>query len=179
MATSNKQPSRVCCLLRWLTLTCGKDNHGKPDPGNGSDTTESFAKGADVSWITEMEAAGLLFCDTENNETGNGMLWDDGKASENMAHYASLNNAGYDAVKAVFPDTKVIVHLQNGQTNSHYRWLFGGLKNNGGKWDVICMSLYPEPDNWLEYNYNIISNITDTGKPTVALEAFKWTQPYP
>ncbi|PXV64765.1 glycosyl hydrolase family 53 [Dysgonomonas alginatilytica] len=41
------------------------------------------------------------------NETGNGMLWEDGKASENMK--------GYDAVKATFPNAKVIVHLQNGQ----------------------------------------------------------------
>ncbi len=32
------------------------------------------------------------------NETGNGMLWEDGKASENMAQYAQLNNTGYDAV---------------------------------------------------------------------------------
>ena len=37
------------------------------------------------------------------NETGNGMLWEDGKASVSMANYATLNNAGYDAVKAVFP----------------------------------------------------------------------------
>jgi arabinogalactan endo-1,4-beta-galactosidase len=95
------------------------------------------------------------------NETGNGMLWDDGKASANMAQYATLNNAGYDAVKAVFPSTKVIVHLQNGQTNSLYRWLFDGLKSNGGKWDVIGMSLYPATNTWQDYNDNCISNMND------------------
>lgn len=62
------------------------------------------------------------------NETGNGMLWEDGKASVNMANYAALNNAGYDAVKAILPNSKVIVHLQNGQDNSLFRWLFDGLK---------------------------------------------------
>jgi arabinogalactan endo-1,4-beta-galactosidase len=95
------------------------------------------------------------------NETGNGMLWDDGKASSNMAQYAALSNAGYDAVKAVFPNAKVIVHLQNGQSNDLFRWLFDGLKNNDGKWDVIGMSLYPEPDKWQSYNNNCIDNIND------------------
>lgn len=82
------------------------------------------------------------------NETGDGMLWPDGKASENTAQYAALNNAGYDAVKAVFPETRVIVHLQGGQDKELYRRLFDGLKAHGGKWDVIGMSLYPPVDNW-------------------------------
>jgi arabinogalactan endo-1,4-beta-galactosidase len=95
------------------------------------------------------------------NETGNGMLWEDGKASVSMSQYTALNNAAYDAAKAVFPETKVIVHLQNGQNNSLYRWVFDGLKNNGGKWDVIGMSLYPDPDSWQESNDDLISNIHD------------------
>jgi len=95
------------------------------------------------------------------NETGNGMLWEDGRASSNMAQYTALSNAGYDAVKAVFPGTKVIVHLHNGHDNGLYRWLFDGLKRNGGKWDVIGMSLYPETDKWQEYNNNCIANIND------------------
>jgi arabinogalactan endo-1,4-beta-galactosidase len=37
------------------------------------------------------------------NETSDGMLWNDGKASVSMKNYADLTNAGYDAVKAVFP----------------------------------------------------------------------------
>ena len=95
------------------------------------------------------------------NETGNGMLWDDGKASVNMAQYATLNNAGYDAVKAIFPSVKVVVHLQSGQDNSLYRWLFDGLKSNNGKWDVIGMSLYPDISSWLDYNNNCINNMKD------------------
>lgn len=95
------------------------------------------------------------------NETGNGMLWDDGKASLNMKNYAELNNAGYDAVKSVFPTTKVIVHLQSGQDNSLYRWLFDGLKNNGGKWDVIGMSLYPSANDWQTQTQQCLSNMND------------------
>jgi arabinogalactan endo-1,4-beta-galactosidase len=95
------------------------------------------------------------------NETGNGMLWDDGKASLNMAQYAALSNAGYNAAKAVFPGTKVIVHLQGGQDNGLYRWLFDGLKQNGGKWDVIGMSLYPETDSWPATTDDCINNVKD------------------
>lgn len=95
------------------------------------------------------------------NETGDGMLWEDGRASVNMKNYAELNNAGYDAVKEVFPEAKVIVHLQSGDNNSLFRWLFDGLKNNGGKWDMIGMSLYPTADTWQEMNNKCIANVND------------------
>jgi len=78
-----------------------------------------------------------------------------------MENYADLNNAGYDAVKEVFPDAKVIVHLHGGHDNDLYRWLFDGLKNNGGKWDVIGMSLYPAADSWQQTNADCIANILD------------------
>jgi len=95
------------------------------------------------------------------NETGNGMLWEDGRASTHMANYAALNNAGYDAVKAIFPETKVIVHLQSGNDNDLFRWLFDGLKNNGGKWDVIGMSLYPTSSTWQTMNAACLANMND------------------
>jgi arabinogalactan endo-1,4-beta-galactosidase len=78
-----------------------------------------------------------------------------------MANYAALNNAGYDAVKAVFPLAKVIVHVQNGNDNSLFRWLFDGLKNNGGKWDIIGMSLYPSTINWSTMNADCLANMND------------------
>jgi arabinogalactan endo-1,4-beta-galactosidase len=78
-----------------------------------------------------------------------------------MAQYAVLNNAGYDAVKEIFPDAKVIVHVQSGNDNSLFRWLFDGLKGNAGKWDVIGMSLYPTTDNWQQMTTSCIQNMTD------------------
>ncbi len=95
------------------------------------------------------------------NETGNGMMWPDGMASSNMAGYALLNNAGYDAVKSVFPNATVIVHLQEGNRNDLYRWLFDGLKANGGKWDMIGMSLYPSVDDFEERVNELSNNIND------------------
>ncbi len=58
-----------------------------------------------------------------------------------MANFAAYVNAGYDAVKAVYPEAKVIVHLDKGNNLGYYTWLFDGLKQNGAKWDVIGMSL--------------------------------------
>jgi arabinogalactan endo-1,4-beta-galactosidase len=95
------------------------------------------------------------------NETNDGMLWPDGKASLNMANFAQLVNAGYDAVKSVFASTKVIVHLSNGYDNNLFHWLFDGLKNNGGKWDVIGMSLYPNSTNWSALNSQCLANMND------------------
>jgi arabinogalactan endo-1,4-beta-galactosidase len=116
------------------------------------------------------------------NETNDGLLWPEGKASTNMANYAQLINAGYDAVKAVFPAAKVIVHLSNGWDNALFRWSFDGLKNNGGKWDVIGMSLYPSPTDWATKNTQCLNNMNDMisrhGKEVMIVEVgMSWDQP--
>lgn len=77
------------------------------------------------------------------NETSNGFLWPIGSADTNPKQYAGLFNAGYDAAKNVFPNTKVIVHLDNGANRDLYNWNLDILKNNGAKWDIIGMSVYP------------------------------------
>lgn len=120
------------------------------------------------------------------NETGDGMLWEDGRASKNMKNYAELTTTGYNAVKSVFPTTKVIVHLQNGYDNSLYQWIFDGLKNNGGKWDVIGMSVYPywykTKNDWQNCNIDCLNNMNDLvnryGKEVMVVECgMDWYQP--
>lgn len=95
------------------------------------------------------------------NETNNGMLWPDGKASANMNNFAQLENAGYDAVKAVDTSIKIIIHISNGYDNSLFRWMFDGLKSNGAKWDIIGMSLYPTATNWSILNTQCLANMND------------------
>jgi arabinogalactan endo-1,4-beta-galactosidase len=114
------------------------------------------------------------------NETNDGMLWPEGKASANMANFALLINAGYDAVKSVSDSSKVIVHISNGYDNNLFRWMFDGLKNNDAKWDIIGMSLYPSASNWADLNTQCLANMADMvaryNKPVMICEAgMSWT----
>ena len=77
------------------------------------------------------------------NETTNGFLWPMGRAQENMVQYAGLTQAGYEAVKQVFPEAQVIIHLDQARDAKRYDFIFDGLKANGAKWDIIGMSVYP------------------------------------
>ena len=78
------------------------------------------------------------------NETRDGMLWPMGQISQgNFKNYAELSQAGYDAVKEIYPDAAVIVHIDNGYDNDVYNFIFDGLKENNSKWDIIGMSVYP------------------------------------
>ena len=128
--------------------------------------------GIDVNWVQV------------GNETRDGFLWPVGQISQgNMANYAELSNAGYDAVKSVYPNADVIIHIDNGYDNPLYNKIFDGLKANGAKWDIIGMSVYPywamkegkEPDaestlrdaisniNLLHEKYGCDIMITETG----------------
>ena len=95
------------------------------------------------------------------NETNDGLLWPEGKASVNMANYAKFFIAGYNAVKAASPSSKVMVHVSNGYDNALFRWNLDGLKANGAVWDVIGMSLYPSTANWSTLNSQCLINMND------------------
>ncbi len=94
------------------------------------------------------------------NETNNGMLWDTGKASASMANYAALVNKGYDAVKAVSPNSKVIIHVAGGDNYGSLQFIYDGLTGNGGKFDVMGLSLYPSSSNtWQAANNQCFVNM--------------------
>ncbi len=77
------------------------------------------------------------------NETANGLLWDMGHIEKNPEHYAGFIREGYDAVKEVFPNAIVIIHLDRGHNQSLYDWNLDIVVKGGGKFDMIGMSLYP------------------------------------
>ena len=87
--------------------------------------------GIDVKWVQV------------GNETTNGFLWEMGRASTNMKQYAGLSQAGYKAVKSVYPKATVIIHLDAACDLKRYHFIFDGLKQNGAKWDMIGLSVYP------------------------------------
>ncbi|MBA2249480.1 MAG: glycosyl hydrolase 53 family protein [Chitinophagaceae bacterium] len=95
------------------------------------------------------------------NETNDGMLWPEGRASVNMQNFALLVKAGYNAVKAVDASIKVVVHISNGYDNGLFRWIFDGLKTNGVSWDVVGMSMYPTAANWSTLNSQCLVNMND------------------
>ena len=77
------------------------------------------------------------------NETTHGFLWPMGRAEDNMEQYAGLTEAGYQAVKSVYPDAVCIVHLDGGCDARRYDFIFDGLRQHGAHWDMIGMSVYP------------------------------------
>ena len=101
------------------------------------------------------------------NETRPGMLWeigrlynDKGDIPGGWSNYAALTTAGYDAVKSVFPDAQVIVHIDNAYQDN--TWFFDKLKANGGKFDMIGLSHYPMTNSqmtWKAMNSAAILNI--------------------
>lgn len=114
------------------------------------------------------------------NETTPGMMLPMGSV-DNPEQLTALNNAGYDAVKSVCPDAKVIVHLDGGNDQWRYDRMFDLLENNGGKYDIIGMSLYPywaeqagETGGWEKVADDCIANIEHCrqkyGKPVMICE---------
>jgi len=86
------------------------------------------------------------------NETRNGMLWplgqlwdtDGSKGAGGWSKFTQLYNAGYNAAKSVFPKAIVMPHLNNAFKASDNAWWFGELKKNGGKFDMVALSHYPQ-----------------------------------
>ena len=78
------------------------------------------------------------------NEIQGGMLYPYGKAdAANWPHLAALLQAGYEGVKAVSPESRVVIHLDDAGNFDKYRNYFDRMQANGAQWDVIGMSYYP------------------------------------
>ncbi len=91
--------------------------------------------GGSVSWVQL------------GNEINVGMLFPVGgvygNGDNSFPNLADLINAGYAAVKGVFPGALVVVHLSSGENDGLFRSFFDSLTAAGAKFDVIGMSAYP------------------------------------
>jgi arabinogalactan endo-1,4-beta-galactosidase len=65
----------------------------------------------------------------------------DGEA--NWPRLGKLLQAGHDAVKSVAPNSRTILHLDDGGNMDKYRWYFDHLRSLGVDYDVIGASYYP------------------------------------
>src|ERR1019366_1095350 len=124
--------------------------------------------GGSVSWVQL------------GNEINAGMLFQlggvGGYGDNSFPSLAGLINSGYDAVKAVFPDASVIIHLSSGENDAVFEWFFDNLKAAGGRFDVIGMSAYPYWSGlpWKTEVAQVTATMTDMrgryGVPTMVCE---------
>lgn len=117
------------------------------------------------------------------NEIPSGMIYPDGylfkvSGKEDWTSLVALINKGYDAIKAVSPTSKVILHVDKGNDNARFRWWFDNAKAYGAKFDIIGLSYYPywltgKPDYTLSINdlgNNLNDMVTRYGKEVMIVE---------
>lgn len=84
------------------------------------------------------------------NEIPSGMMWPEG-STDNWHQLGQLLNKGYDAVKAVDKNIKVIVHVDEGNNNAKFRKFFDNATKQKVRYDVIGLSYYPY---WIKKDYS-------------------------
>ncbi|MDO4462880.1 MAG: glycosyl hydrolase 53 family protein [Bacteroidia bacterium] len=127
------------------------------------------AEGIDVEWVQV------------GNETRDGMLWEEGRCSKNPKNYAAFTKAGAEAAKKVYPNVKVIVHIDNGWAYWTPEWIVDQLKARGvhSCYDVIGISYYPSEmlkEESAKNDFNILT--WEDGNKTVAQNITKWINKY-
>ena len=115
------------------------------------------------------------------NETTNGMLWESGKvAGSSVGQFVNYFHAGREAVRAVYPDAQVILHLDNGWKLDTLNWFLTLMKGKSLNYDVLGLSLYPSywengayPD-WTPKVQQFVANLPtlyqNYGKPVMLVE---------
>ena len=92
---------------------------------------------------------------------------------------ADFLNAGYDAVKAVSPETEVVIHIAEGSKESTFTWFFDKYIEAGGKFDVIGASYYPAwSNNTIDTCIEFCNNISKKyDKDILIMETgFNWNE---
>jgi arabinogalactan endo-1,4-beta-galactosidase len=85
------------------------------------------------------------------NETNPGMLLPMG-STDNWEYLSALYSAGHDAVKAVMPESKTMVHLAEINLTDFCIDYFENLNRCGCRYDMMGFSIYPY---WAEHYHDI------------------------
>ncbi|MFN4199186.1 MAG: arabinogalactan endo-beta-1,4-galactanase [Flavobacterium sp.] len=96
------------------------------------------------------------------NEIPGGMLWPDGHTDQ-WPQLAQLLNAGYKATKAVDPNIRVIVHVDEGHNQEKFRNFYDRATELGVQYDIIGLSYYPYwvKKDWTETIDGLRQNLID------------------
>lgn len=119
---------------------------------------------------------------------GRGWAIDVAESMANIAYepenYARFFAAGYDAVKEVFPDAAVIVHLSEGERFDFTEKNLDTLRKFGAKWDVVGLSVYPR-ESWHgevggdASKYDAANaRLVDAAVSNIVAGAARWATPY-
>ena len=116
--------------------------------------------------LTALKTAGVIPEWVQvGNEIPGGMLWPEGSTT-NWSQLAQFLNSGYDAVKAVNPKIKVVVHVDEGNNNAKFRGFFDNATAQNVQYDIIGLSYYPY---WIHKDYtqtiaDLAANLNDMVK---------------
>ncbi|MBR6002653.1 MAG: glycosyl hydrolase 53 family protein [Bacteroidales bacterium] len=158
---SNQEPPAAWAAMSLAQMTTALSNHTK-------DVLQALkSSGVSVAWVQV------------GNETNTGMCLPTGAvASTDASGFITLANAGYDAVKSVYPDAYVILHHSSAENLSANKWFYNLVKT--AKYDMIGLSLYPSywenggyPD-WTTKTHQAVANFTSIhntfSKPVMLVE---------
>jgi arabinogalactan endo-1,4-beta-galactosidase len=121
------------------------------------------------NFCTALKAAGVTPEWMQNgNEINSGICRPTGAVS-NPAQMTGLLNKGYDAMKAVFPTTKVIIHVAQPQ-NAAAQTMLDAYQSNGGRWDVTGCSSYAGITNQPAVQTSVDNLRTRYGKEIMMVE---------
>lgn len=110
------------------------------------------------------------------NEITNGMLWPHGKLDgENGARtgydkFIPLINAGIASCRNVYPDAKLILHLERSYDQVVYNEFFTQMEQNNVDYDVIGFSYYPYWHGTFEQFFANIDMCKKFGKELAVVE---------
>jgi len=159
---AKKWGMRVLIDIHYSDSWADPGKQKKPAAWVGHDFPQLLTDVYDYTYsvMAALKAAGVTPAWVQvGNETPGGMIYPEGRTS-NWDQLAQLINKGYDAVKAVSPKTKVILHVDQGNNNQRFRTWFDNATSHGAKFDVIGFSYYPY---WLKGSPDYTLSVDDLG----------------
>ncbi len=105
------------------------------------------------------------------NEIAHGMLWPYGMHGNNTENLIKFIKAGCRAVREVSPESKIILHFDNGGDNEHCHAWYEDMRQGNVDYDIIGLSYYPVfHGNFEAFEYNVNDLIRTFDKDIIIAE---------
>ncbi|MBQ9309707.1 MAG: glycosyl hydrolase 53 family protein [Bacteroidales bacterium] len=175
-------PSKQIVPLAWQGY--GAEQMAKAVAGHTKEVLQALKdEKIDVEWVqvgNEVTPGMLMHTGTEGNVKEISSAVSGKVSGSSVGHFVEYFNVGREAVKEVYPDAKVILHIDNGWKLATLTWFYDLMKENKLEYDIIGLSLYPSywenngyPD-WSTKTRQCVSNFSTLnkryGKPVMLVE---------